>query len=63
MSKEKNHTIWVAVRVWRGFPAEVKGYKCRALAEKQETLWREEINPDYDETGVLELGMVDVVPF
>lgn len=62
MSKEENHKIWVAVRVWRGFPAEVKGYKCRALAEKQEALWRKEINPDYDEAGVLELEMVDVGP-
>jgi len=55
MSKENNQQIWIAVRIERGFPVEAKGYKDRKLAEKQEKLWRKEINLDYDETGVLKI--------
>ena len=58
MSKN-NCKIWVAVRIERGFPVEAKGYERIELAEQQERLWREEINLDYDETGVLELDFGD----
>ena len=55
MDKENNWQVWVAVRIERGFPIEAKGYRNRESAERQERLWRKEINLDYDETGVLEM--------
>jgi len=53
MSKKKEQVLWVAVKIWRGFPNEVKGFKKRKLAKKQAELWRKEMYPEYDETGVL----------
>lgn len=55
MAKVKNQKIWVTIRVARGFPVEAKGYRKKVSAEKQELLWRKNINMDYDETGVLEV--------
>ncbi len=56
MSEEnKKQVWWVAIFVWRGFPVKAKGYRSRELAEAQEEIWRKEMNPDYDETGVLQL--------
>ena len=55
MLPQKKPKIWVAVRVWRGFPVEVKGYLEETSADKQERLWRRSMNPDYDDTGVFQL--------
>jgi len=55
MAKEINQQVWVAVRIERGFPVEAKGYRNKESAEKQEQIWRKDINLDYDETGVLEM--------
>ena len=56
MSEEnKEQVVWVAIFIWRGFPVKAKGYRSRELAEEQEEIWRKEMNPDYDETGVLQL--------
>ncbi|MBM4275357.1 MAG: hypothetical protein FJ134_12985 [Deltaproteobacteria bacterium] len=46
---------WVVVRVERGFPVEVQGFRRKSDAEKKEREWRKTINPDYDETEVLPL--------
>ena len=55
MSKDKKRKIWIAAQVWRGIPIEVKGFRKRKACEKQARLWREEMNLDYDETGVFEI--------
>ncbi len=55
MPEDKKCTIWIAVKVWRGVPVEVKGFRKRTEGEKQARLWREEMNPDYDEAGVFEI--------
>jgi hypothetical protein len=57
MTIGNRHKIWVAIRIERGFPVEVKGYRRRKFAEKQEQAWRKCINLDYDETGVLEMSI------
>jgi len=53
--RKNNRTSWVAVKVWRGIPAKVKGFHSKKAAEAQERVWRKDINPDYDETAVLEM--------
>ncbi len=55
----KTQTLWIAVKTWRGTPDEVKGFRNRAEAEKQEQAWREVINPDYDATAVIPLVLED----
>ena len=59
MENKVKQQIWVAVRVERGFPVEVKGFRNRASAELEEQVWRSKMNPDYDETEVLPLTMAD----
>ncbi len=53
MTTEK--PIWVAVRVERGFPVQVKGFTSEPMAHAQERRWRKAMNPDYDETATLQL--------
>lgn len=36
--KKKEQVLWVAVKIWRGFPNAVKGFKKRKLAKKQAAL-------------------------
>lgn len=48
---------WIAVRVERGFPVEAKFYETEDSALVKEAQWRSVMNPDYDETGVLELAL------
>ncbi|MFC1603850.1 hypothetical protein ACFL5F_02375 [Planctomycetota bacterium] len=57
MSQNAKRRIWVAVRVERGFPVEVQGFRKRGSAIKMESIWRSKMNPDYDETDVLPLNM------
>jgi hypothetical protein len=46
---------WIVVKVKRGFPAEVRGFRTKSDAEIQERRWRKRMNFDYDETAVLPL--------
>jgi hypothetical protein len=46
--------MWVAIKVERGFISKAKIFKSPVLANKTERRWRSQINPDYDETAVLE---------
>jgi hypothetical protein len=57
MGQKARRPIWVAVRVERGFPVEVIGFRKRSSAERTESAWRSKMNPDYDETEVLPLNM------
>jgi len=59
MKRQEKEVLWVAVKVWRGFPDELRGFKRKSDAERQEQRWRKKINPDYDETGVLPLILSD----
>ena len=59
MEEQGKEVMWIAVKVWRGFPGEVRGFKKKSDAERQEQKWRKKMNPDYDETGVLPLILND----
>lgn len=54
--KYKNYRkqIWVAVKVERGFICDAKAYESFKSAKRMEQRWRSRINPDYDETAVIE---------
>ena len=52
MHNTKDKTIWVAVRVQRGFVSDIRAYADERSARQRETLWRRQMNPDYDETAV-----------
>lgn len=30
--KKKEQVLWVAVKIWRGFPNEVKGFKIKKIS-------------------------------
>jgi hypothetical protein len=52
-NKKKNkRRVWVAVRVDRGLPAEVRIFQNRAKAVRSEQVWRMKMNLDYEDTGV-----------
>ena len=57
MPRAKGQRIWVAVRVWRGFISDVRAFREREFAVRQERSWRRGMNPDYDETAVSEVGI------
>lgn len=46
---------WVVVLVESGIPVMVEAYRDRQSAEQQEQSLREDMNEDYDETGVFEI--------
>ena len=54
--KHKNYRkqIWVAVKVERGYICDAKAYESFKSAKRTEQRWRSRINPDYDETAVIE---------
>ena len=52
MSEKPNQGIWVAVLVERGFVSEVRAYGDETSARRRERSWRQQMNPDYDETEV-----------
>ena len=52
MKRKKKQKVWIAVKVERGFPVEVKAYRSKASAIRRELLWRKIMNFDYDDTGV-----------
>ncbi len=54
MVKKETNTIWIAVKVERGFPAKVQVFHSERTALIQERLWRKKMNLDYDDTGVFE---------
>jgi len=57
MRQKAKRQLWVAVRVERGFPVEVIGFRKKSSAILKERMWRRRMNPDYDETDVLPLSM------
>jgi hypothetical protein len=44
MAKKEKNTIWIAVKVERGFPAKVKVFHSERTAFIQERLWRKKMN-------------------
>ncbi len=46
---------WIAIKIIRGFPVEVRGFRRKSDAEMQKREWRKTMNRDYDESGVLPL--------
>ncbi len=55
MPEATDEKIWVAVRSQRGFISDVRAFRERRRALRQEKSWRRRMNPDYDETGVAEV--------
>lgn len=55
-----NESLWIAVKVERGFPAVVKCFRNEKLALKLERKWRREMNLDYDETEVFEVSLKNI---
>lgn len=58
MSERKDKTIWVAVRVQRGFVSDIRAYESERSARHQESSWRRQMNPDYDETCVSNVRVI-----
>ena len=52
MNSEDKQKVWVAVRVERGFIADIRAYRDPALARRTERRWRSRMNPDYDEAAL-----------
>ena len=57
MKQKAKRQLWIAVRVERGFPVEVRGFRKMSSAIRMESIWRSSMNSDYDETEVLPLKM------
>lgn len=53
-------SLWVAVKVWRGFPEEIKAFYSEQTAQKQEKVWRKQVNPEYDEIGIFQIKMSEI---
>jgi hypothetical protein len=53
-------TLWIAVKVERGFPATVKCFRTEKSALEEEETWRKDMNMDYDETEVFEVSLEDI---
>jgi hypothetical protein len=62
MPKPTYETIWVAVRVQRGFVAEVRAYEKELSARRKERVWRKQMNPDYDEASVSKVCVIPQHP-
>ena len=58
MRNTKDETIWVAVRVQRGFVSDVRAYRNERSARQRESSWRRQMNPDYDETSVSNVRLI-----
>jgi hypothetical protein len=46
-------SLWVAVKVERGFVAEAKLFHSFAAAQRLQRRWQATLNPDYDEAAVV----------
>jgi len=55
MTKARHQKIWVAVHVQRGFVSDIRAFREKEPARRQERSWRRQMNPDYDETGIAEV--------
>jgi len=57
---KNDETIWIAVKVERGFPAMVNCFSTEKSALEQEEIWRKDMNMDYDETEVFEVSLKNI---
>jgi hypothetical protein len=55
MSEARDRKVWVVVRVQRGFISDIRAFREREFAMRQERSWRRRMNRDYDETGISEV--------
>lgn len=62
MDSRMKQTVWVAVRVQRGFVAEVRGFADEVSARRRERYWRCRMNPDYDDTGISSILVEPLAP-
>lgn len=53
-------TFWVAVKVERGFAAEVGLFRTEKSARLQEEKWRKGMNIEYDDADVFEVPVESV---
>ena len=61
MKYEELSKIWIAVKVERGFPAKARAFSLEKPALQQERMWRDTMNPDYDDTEVFEVPIENVL--
>jgi len=55
MAQKRPELRWVVVLVESGIPVLVEAYHGKVSAEQREESLREDMNEDYDETGVFEI--------
>jgi hypothetical protein len=51
--RSDRRSVWVAVKVVRGYVAEARLFTSLGRAERTERRWRVKLNPDYDEVAVV----------
>lgn len=55
MVQGQSETVWVVVKVERGIPTDVEGFRDLQSAQICEEFFRADINPNDDETGIFEV--------
>lgn len=61
-SQKQTESIWIVVKVSRGFPAMAEAYSDSQVAYAREEALRFNMNIEYDETDVFEVQIKDVAP-
>ena len=57
IKQKKKRPIWIAVKVDRGLPAEVKAYKTKDSATRRERSWRNRMNLDYEDSRIFRVDV------
>jgi hypothetical protein len=52
-------TVWVVVKVWKGFSDEVRAFRMEEPAQRQLTIWRKGMNLDEDDADIFEVPIQD----
>ena len=48
---------WIVVHAMAGIPVQVKAYRHEKSAKKRERIFRKEMHPENDETGIFEIKL------
>jgi hypothetical protein len=62
MPDDKPEIIWIVVLVRSGIPTVVEAYWDKETAWAREEVFRQTINPDYDEVGIFEVEIGTTSP-
>ncbi len=61
MTQRRTDSCWAVVKVESGIPAMVSLFVDETMARKREQFLRADMNPEDDETGVLEVRIMDTL--